>query len=348
MPPMPPGYMPGMYMPPMMPYPPPRQRGFWRSVLTSLGVTIFLGSIMLNFWLLAFSGLGSLGDAAPVEVVQKPGNAQEKIVILPLSGIITDQTAKLMNRWIARVEDDANVKAVVLAVDSPGGGVTASDQIHHRISELRSKRGIPIVVAMGGLAASGGYYVSCHADQIFAEETTLTGSIGVMMPNYNLSDLAQRIGVADRTLTAPREGFKNAGSMLAPEVPREREYLQGIIDTAYARFTDLVKTGRKGRLKGSESAIFDGRIFSAREALGNGLVDQIGYQEDAVKWAAQQAKLSKPMVVQYQRRLSGLELLFSRVAAAPAGEGTRINIQIDAAALEELTTPRLMYLWRAP
>jgi protease-4 len=253
-------------------------------------------------------------------------------------------------RLIDMVQRDDNVKAVVLEVDTPGGGVTPSDEIRHRIEELKKAKkdknpNFVVAVSMGSLATSGGYYVSAATDQIFAQPTTLTGNIGVLMPRFNLSALVEKIGVSEKTLTAPEGGFKNAGSMFAPDNPRDSKYLQGIIDQAYTRFRDIVKNGRGSKLKGDLAQIADGRVFTADEALKNGLIDQQGYLEDAYTWAAAQAGLSDPMVVKYHRRATLMEMMMSR-SSGPEPKAGSVNVSVDAKVIDELMAPRLMYLWR--
>jgi protease-4 len=351
---MPPGMMmppPGMYPPPMF-YPPPapQGRGFSKAILVTLATTIFGLSLMANLYLLAFSGL--FGGEAATQTTIDTGEASQKVAVVPVHGMITDATSSWVAHWLRDIEKDPNIKALVLDVDTPGGAVTPADEIHHRVQALRKAKGenFPIVVSMGGLATSGGYYVSAHADQIFAQPTTLTGNIGVLMPRFNLSELAKKWGVNEATLTAPVNGFKNAGSMFQPEKPEDAAYLQGIIDEAYGNFRDVVKTGREGKLKGPMSEIANGQVFTFQQAVDKGLVDQKGYVEDAWKWAAAKANLTKPTVVRYHAPASFLSLLMSEnhgaLPAALAKRDVNVDVKIDAKLIEELAAPRLMYLWR--
>jgi protease-4 len=359
---MPPGMMPppppGMYPPPMMfyppPPPPPAGRGFSKGILVTLATTIFGLSLMLNLYLLIYSGLFG-GGAAATRTTVETGEETQKVAVIPIHGVITDATSTWVTRWLKEIEQDPNIKALVLDVDTPGGGVTPSDEIHHRIQRLRKVKEeagatFPIAVSMGALATSGGYYVSSHPKvEIFAQPTTLTGNIGVLMPRFNLSELAKKWGVNETTLTAPEGGFKNAGSMFQPDKPEDSAYLQGIINEAYGNFRDIVKTGREGKLKGPLSEIANGQVFTFQQAMDKGLVDQKGYVEDAWKWAAQTANLSKPTVVRYHAPASFLYLFLNQwtgAAPATAGKDVNVDVKLDARLLDELASPRLLYLWR--
>ncbi|MDB5322455.1 MAG: Protease, partial [Phycisphaerales bacterium] len=276
-------YPPPMFMPPGMFKP---QRSFARIIFTTLATAVFGLSITLNLYLLAFSVLGGglgLSRAAGIEqTVLVEGDPKEKIAVIPVSGVILTNTADRFNAMLTAAEKDPNVKAIVIDVDTPGGAVTPSDEIHARILRFRQQFPTrPVVVTMGGLATSGGYYVSCAGEYVFAQRTTLTGNIGVILPRYNFSKLAKSYGVEEVTVTAPANGFKNAGSSLAPIDEKDNEYLQGLINDAYGSFKTAVKTGRAGKLAGKIEEIANGKVYTASEALSLGLVDQLGYATDA-------------------------------------------------------------------
>jgi protease-4 len=210
---------------------------------------------------------------------------------------------------------------------------------------------------MGGLATSGGYYVACAGEYVFAQRTTLTGNIGVIMPRYNVSKLAKAYGVEEVTVTAPAKGFKNAGSMFAPVDEKDNQYLQGLIQNAYDKFTSVVAAGRKGKLTAPVTQIADGKVLSADEALAFGLIDKIGYAADAYDHAASAAKLTNKHVVKYTKRSPSLfDLLgaaegkstLSTTTDSSTGATTinGININVDSSLLDELARPRPLYLWR--
>jgi len=357
LPPMPPGPMPpmpGMYPPMMMPMqfgpPPRREKSFARAIFTTLATTIFGISLIANIYMLFLSGLLSGDDSLTQSTVQH-GNAEEKIAVIPIEGVIYGGTAESVNKWLQLVEKDPHVKAVVLSVDSPGGGVTASDEIYNRIMQLKKNRGFPIAVSMKGLAASGGYYVSAGTDQIFAEPTTITGSIGVMLPSINFNELGKKWGIREDTITAPPGGLKNAGSMFGEPDPREKVVLQAIADQTYARFTTIVKDGRGSKIKGNLNEICDGRIYTANDALKNGLIDQIGYADDVYAWVKTQAGLKNPQIIKYQRPISLLSMFGSESRHRGANFDAKdrpmsITVNLDAQTIDELRSRRMLYLWR--
>jgi protease-4 len=355
-----------MYPPPMMMMPPPGmfkpQRSFTRMVFTTLAGTIFGLSLTLNLYLLLFSGIGgglSRADGIERKVVVD-GDLKEKVAVIPVKGIIRNETADEFEKMMDLAEKDAMVKAIVIEVDTPGGAVTPSDEIHARILRFRKQFPTrPVVVTMGSFATSGGYYVACAGEYIVAEPTTLTGNIGVLLPRYNVSKLAKSYGIEETTITAPRHGFKNAGSPLSPPDAKDDAYFQTLIDDAYANFKSAVTSGRGTKLNASIDEIADGRVYSASEALKAGLVDELNYASAAYDKAAALAKLTNKHVVRYSKPASLFDLFGgggdskatvpARSAGAAGGGSVTINgvnVNVDANLLDELSRPRLMYLWR--
>src|SRR5688572_6224672 len=333
---------PPMYYPPP---PPPQRGGFVRAVFMTMALAIFSVSIILNLFLLAGSGLSALAssDVGTVTNVISDGDASQKVAVIPIDSVIDTPARDRFEKAIKQVEDDASVKALVIEVDTPGGTVTASDEIYHRILKFKSRRNIPVVTAMGGMATSGGYYVACATDEIFVQPTTLTGNIGVVMQRFNYSGAMEKLGVADASVTPEGAKFKDLGSPYKPETPEGTAYLRGFAEDFYGQFKAIVETGRKGKLKDTIEKIADGRVFTAAEALKLGLVDQQGYSTDAYDRAASLASLSNPTVVRYQHQPS----LFEAFGVKWGGTSSQgINVSIDPSALHELTTPRAMYIWR--
>ncbi|HEY7087567.1 MAG TPA: signal peptide peptidase SppA, partial [Tepidisphaeraceae bacterium] len=241
--------------------------------------------------------------------------------------------------------------ALVLEIDSPGGSVTASDEIYARVMKFKETKHVPVVVSMGGLAASGGYYIACAADKIVAERTTITGSIGVLMPRYDVSKLAERWGIEDNSLHSTGATFKTAGSWFKPETEAEHKYWLSLLDDAFGTFKNVVKNGRGSALKRPIEDIADGRAYTASEALQLGLVDQLGYPNDAYDVAATLATLSNKYVVRYEPLPSLFEAFGadSKLSPAKAQQTVNINginVNLQGQWLQELMTPRMMYLWR--
>lgn len=363
MPPMmmpPPGFMPPGFMPPYGPPQPPPRRGFFRSALRFVLVMALFGSIALNLMLV---GSRSLGGRSTLQTSIQDGDVHETIAVIPVSGVIMEPTAERFARHMSTAESDSNVKAIVIAVETPGGAVTASDEIYHRIDQFKSAHpSVPVVVSMGNLATSGGYYVASRADYIVAQPTTMTGNIGVLMPRYNASELAKKWGIQETTVTAPKVGFKNSGSMFQPESEADAAYWQSLIDGAYKRFLKVVKDGRGARLKKPIEQIADGKVYLADDALAAGLVDEIGFPDDAYAYAAKKAGLSRPMVVKYRDPPSLLDLFGgeskfngsgssggsggSGAAAGTTVNGVNVNLNLDAGMLDALRTPRVLYMWQ--
>ncbi|MDP6059694.1 MAG: signal peptide peptidase SppA [Pirellulaceae bacterium] len=265
----------------------------------------------------------------------------DKVAIISLTGVIFEGDG-FVKRQIDRVRDDENVKAVVLRIDTPGGTVTASDYIYHHLSRLRKERSLPMVVSMGSMAASGGYYAAMAvADQpkcIYAEPTTTTGSIGVIIPHYDISGLMDRFDVKDDSIAShPR---KQMLSMTRPIPDEHRQILQGYVDESFGRFKEIVKSGRPAFLKNPDllEELATGEIFSATQAKTHGLVDEIGFIEDAIDRALEMAGLEKEKtrVVRFQKQAGLFEL--------PAIAMSRHQQPSELNALLELSAPRAYYL----
>ena len=267
-------------------------------------------------------------------------SASDKIAIIGVKGVIMEGDG-FVKRQIDRVKEDKDVKAVVLRIDSPGGTVSGSDYLYHHLNNLREEKNVPIVVSMGSVAASGGYYVAMavghQEDSIFAEPTTTTGSIGVIIPHYDISRLLEKWHVTDDSIAShPR---KQIGSMTKTMTPEERQILQSNVTDMFNRFKEIVKRGRAAFAENEEALVelATGEIFSARQAHENGLVDKIGYLESAIERAVELAGLSQDVVraVQYKKPAGFVDIL--------AGRSTRMR-HLDLDSVLELTTPRAFYL----
>ena len=266
-------------------------------------------------------------------------SATDKVAIIEVRGAIMEGDG-YVKRQIDRVSGDENVKGVVLRVNSPGGTVTGSDYIYHHLRELVEEREFPLVVSMGALAASGGYYVSMavgdQEDAIFAEPTTTTGSIGVIMPHYDLSGLLERYDVKnDAIVSHPR---KQLLSMTRPISDEDRVVLQRYVDQAFTRFKNIVLDGRP-EFKADPNKldqVATGEIFSAEQAEIEGLVDRIGFLDDAVDRCIELTGLDKDdvRVVKYKRPITLLE-------AVGVGAGARQDPQMSVL---EMTVPRVYYM----
>ena len=269
--------------------------------------------------------------------------AADKIAIINVSGVIGASNQKVKNQ-IDRVKSDDSVKAVVVRVDSPGGTITGSDYILHHLNEMKKEREIPVVISMGGIATSGGYYVSMAVgddqDTIFAEPTTTTGSIGVIIPHYDLSGLLEKYDVKNDSLVShPR---KQLLSMTSPMSDDDREVLEGYLQDAFTRFKDVVKSGRPA-FREDEAALDElatGEIFTANQALANGLVDKLGFVEDAIERAAELADVEDYRVVTYKSQQTIVDALMATQAKSNARG-------FDLTTLLEMSAPKGYYLFTA-
>ncbi|MBC2711841.1 MAG: signal peptide peptidase SppA [Desulfosarcina sp.] len=246
----------------------------------------------------------------PLQEVTLDGTADDKILVIPITGVITDSPKSRVMRTqpgvvqevvshLRLAEKDDRVKAVLFKIDTPGGTTTASDILYHEIASFKQRTGKRVVVCMMNLATSGGYYVSLPADVIVAHPTTITGSIGVILIRPQLSGLMEKIGV-DVQVNKSGEN-KDIGSPFRPITPGEENILQELADVLGRRFVGLVKQHRE--LDGERLAtVANARIFLADAAVAAGLVDKIGYLQDAIDEAKQIAELdADARVVTYRR-----------------------------------------------
>jgi len=243
---------------------------------------------------------------------------------LPINGLIIDSEAPIEHfREFAK---DDSVKAIVLRLNTPGGGVAPSQEIYEEVRKVRGKKAI--VVSMGAVAASGGYLIACAADKIFANPGTITGSIGVIMKFVNVEDLTEKIGLKGFVVKSGE--FKDIGSPIRKMKPEERRLLQSVIDNVHSQFIDSVAEGRK-LARDDVLAIADGRIFSGEQAKELGLVDSLGNLEDAVAEAGKMAKIEgEPRVVTPpKKKFSIFELLRDEAERIIYEKLTRTQIQLD-------------------
>ena len=308
--------------PPGITTPAPRQTpagnpawgGFWRAIIAVtvgflLPMLACYGLVMVSVVSLQLATLTGAPSGPPT--IRGPASGPA-VGIIPVQGILVSESDALgystatssrdVLAWIAQAGADPEVKAVVLAVDSPGGSVVASDEIHHALEGL----GKPVVVAMGEVAASGGYYISADADWIIANANTLTGSIGVISEFPNAAALLEKVGVDYVVITSgPRKDF---GSPYREMTAEERRYWQGMVDELYDGFVRIVAQGR-GLDEEDVRALADGSVYTGSQALELGLVDALGYEDDAIAKAAELGGIvGEARVVQYASPASIFDL----------------------------------------
>jgi protease-4 len=338
---------------------------------------VFLGFVILIVLVGAAALAGGKGSTLPLEEKLYAGDfkSHNKVAIVRLDGVILEGLTGYAERQIDKAAEDADVKAVVLRIDSPGGSITASDDLYKRLSDLHNGNSTkgwtakkPLVVSMGALAASGGYYVAMPGKPIYAEPTTLTGSIGVYAAFPNAAGLAEKYGVKMELIK--RGEVKGSGSMLRAMRPEEREVWDDMVGYAYKKFEEVVETGRpdlKGKLEEfvvdemrpekddqgkpkkdekGKPVMFrytrqraDGGVYTADKAKELGLIDDIHYLDDAVAEAKRQANIgSDYQAITYDKPFSLSEAFLGGQANA---KGTA---QVDFQHLAEGLSPRLWYL----
>ncbi len=326
------------------PPPPPPRRGFLGRLFLSFFVMVVGASFLLNVVLLAVSAslIGDGGPRVQEKYVSHDKTAEDKVVILPIEGIILEAEDGFVKRSIDAAMKDAHVKAVVLRVDSPGGSVSGSDYLYYHLRKLAEAKKIPIVVSMGSIAASGGYYVSMavghEPNTIFAEPTCFTGSIGVIMPHYNVAGFMQEHGLVDDSIASHK--LKEMGAITKPITPEEKKIFEALIKDSFDHFKKVVRSGRSEFDKDPAKldSLATGQVYSAQQALDNKLIDKIGFQEDAVERAIELAHLdgNKVKVVQYKPE-AGLSTILM-------GGQSRTSELTELKVLLEMTTPKAYYL----
>lgn len=229
--------------------------------------------------------------------------SDDKIALITLRGLISsslrgnvgDSMVDDMRYALEQARDDENVRAVVIEIDSPGGEVTASDVIYNAVVKTRARK--PVVIYMDSVAASGGYYVACGGKYLMANDTTITGSIGVIIQTLNYEQLFNKIGLASVVFKSGK--FKDMLNGARPITPEEREYVQGFVMGTYEKFLGIVAKERNLPADGLRTTIADGRILSGRDAHDNKLIDGLGQIEDAFGKAKELSKSPDAMVVKY-------------------------------------------------
>jgi protease-4 len=296
--------------------------------------------------LTSLAGIGMMGSGSTIS----SSGSGDAVAIVRVEGTITSSDSAdytggpsagaVSGVVIADLEAAANdnsVKAIVLRVDSPGGTVTGSSQIYEVIRDYEK----PVVVSMAGLAASGGYQISAPADYIFARPDTFTGSIGVIMTLFNAEELIDEVGVDVILLTSGPN--KSLGSTWEELTPEHQEILEALIDETYEDFVNIVADGR-GMDMATVRDLADGRIYSGRQAVDNGLADELGNLDDAIAKAAELGGISgAPRIVEYERLPSFSQILLGVSSLTSQSEADRIvNL------MGEFMMPTLEYRYVGP
>ena len=319
--------------------------GIWRAVSFMVGIFLF----GLVFFIGIFFGVASamFSTSAQDSIYQKtyrPGRGQT-VAIIPVMGLIDAANAEFVRMAVDNVLNNRNIRAVVLRVDSPGGGVTASGEIWYEVERLR-KAGLPVVASYGSMAASGGYYISCATDFIMAEETCTTGSIGVIAQIYTMEDLMDTIGVEPVTLVATGSPQKNvANDIFRKWNDEDREKILVMLDEAYTIFNRRVRDGRANVISDPAriNELANGSIYTARQALDHGLIDGLGYLDDAIVKAESLSSITSGtanVVILKQPPTFFTDGLFTSISkSTPTLDADAIRRLVN-----DLGSPRVMFL----
>jgi len=321
--------------------------------LGCLSIFLFIAlcsSLFVNCVLMitAFQRLG-IREAEPIprfrEVLlhKGTGTTTDKIALITMRGLISssipgsvsDSMVDDMRAALQQAREDSRVKAIVLEIDSPGGEVTASDEIYSAVVKTAAKK--PVVIYMDSLAASGGYYVSCGGTFLMANETTITGSIGVIIQTLNYEQLFNKIGLASVVFKSGK--FKDMLNGARPITPDERELVQNFIMNTYDKFLGIVAKERNLPADLLRSTIADGRILSGKEALQNKLIDALGELDDAFAKAKQLGNAPDAKVVKY-----GPPFSLSRLFRVFGQSESKIELQLPKQLVPQLETGRAYFL----
>ncbi len=301
---------------------------------------------------------GLFPKTGPLEEVEVSGKGKDKILIIEVSGLLTssqptDVIDRLLNRpslptrfkeELTKAAEDAKVKGIVLRINSPGGTVTASDILYHEVQEFKKEHNIPVVACIMDLGTSGGYYVAVASDRIVAHPSAVTGSLGVMMLTINGSGLMEKIGLEANTITSGQH--KDMGSPFRKMTAKDRAIFQSVIDSFYRRFLEVIEKGRPKLTKAKIRQLADGRIYSAPQAKNAGLIDEIGYLDDAIELAKQQAGVKEATVIMYQRTGGYHPNIYAQGPSGAANSSWMIP-KLDPVSLATILggTPAFMYMW---
>ena len=278
-------------------------------------------------------------------IVQRGARGNDdKIAVIMLRGLISsslpgnvgDTMVDDMRLALQQARDDDHVRAVVLEIDSPGGEVTASDIIYNWVVKTRAKK--PVIVYMDSLAASGGYYVACGGKYLMANETTITGSIGVIIQTLNYEQLFNKVGLASVVFKSGK--FKDMLSGTRPVTPEEREYIQSFIMKTYDKFLGIVARERNLPADGLRNSVADGRILSGKDALDNKLIDGVGQIEDAFVKAKELGRAPGATIVKYGPPFS----LGRFFRAFGSTDNSKIELTLPKQLMPQLETGRAYFL----
>ena len=292
-------------------------------------------------------------SSVSIKVQKVPGYdrvGSDYIAVIPVHGVIMSgkqttgvATPEVFAAMMDKAENDQNVKAVIISIDSPGGEVNAADEIYRRILAFRQKTNRPVIALMKSMATSGGYYVAAACDKIIAGDMTLTGSIGVIISSYNVTGLLDKIGVKGEVYKSGE--MKDMLSPTKERTPEEKKIVQDLVQECYVKFATIVSNSRKIPLeKITKGPIGDGRVYHGTKALSYGMIDKIGYLEDAVALCENMARVQNNSlsVKTYENTIGFLDVLME--GKNPLKDGMDVNLNLPGKKAGVELEPGRIYL----
>lgn len=280
---------------------------------------------------------------------QISGEGKDKILLIDLSGIISQEgkegvfraepsMVSSIKEQLEKASKDEKIKGIILRIDSPGGEVTASDIIYHELITFKQKTGKKIIASIMDLGASGAYYIAMGADKVVSHPTSIVGSIGVVMVSLNVEGLFQKIGIGNVIIKSGDK--KDMGSPFRPMSQEERELFQNILDSMHDKFIKVVSQGRNLKYDDVKK-LADGRIYTASQAKEVGLIDKIGYLDEAIELAKEEIGIKEAKVVIYYRQGKYKNNIYSKIERGDTNINL-INLELSSFVKKE---PSFMYLW---
>ncbi len=338
----------------------PEERGMrWRTVQHSSAAFYTLCAVLITILsagcvFVSTKGLLSTGPQ-PYDETVLFGRGKEKILFVEIKGLITERESSKplqlqvepsmvssVKEQLDKAAGDERIRGILLMINSPGGTVSATDVIYNELRRFKAERQVKVVALLNGTAASGAYYIAQAADRIIAYPTTVTGSIGVVLVNLNLQGLMEKIGVSNATVKSGV--YKDLGSPFREPEEGERAILQGVVDEFHRQFVRVIQENRRAVDLSARPELTDGRVFTARQALSDGLIDQIGYVADALGWVRNAAGVPDARVIRYQRRGEYVPNVYADGPDHPVRAEFNV-IKLDLEGLLSGFGPTFMYLW---
>lgn len=318
----------------------PQKSGLPKGLLIGCGTALLVAG---SLCLLLFAGVISA-------VQQQPLPTDNPIaLVIRLDGVLIDapeetifgekSLIKRVSRLLERAKSRSNIKAVVLYIDSPGGGITTSDRLFHLVEQFKQQSGKPVVTMMGSVCASGGYYVAMSSDFIMAYPTTMTGSFGVILSTWNVEGLTNGLGIQNVAVMSEDTPYKDILSPFRKIKKEERKILSNMVNSMYNKFLSIIEKGRPNLSRKQIKNLADGSVWAADDALSLGLVDKLGYMNDLR--AKVRGICNCPTLELYEPpKRPSLGDIFGMSFSEKS------NLEVLKNTITQFSTPRLMFIWR--